>query len=370
MEKVTLSSLHALYSKGKNKSVEKIKLIRRRTLAIPAMLRQKSTPWMKPRLTNMREQQTSMSKKLRVPGNFIQKLKSVHCPLVAHCHQHTSILKEKVMLGSLLCALKINCLDLPEFDDPGNASPQLNTVDEAGIEEPETAEDMHIEKDPRASELDSEIEIASSSTNPSEILCEICMEYRETWQMFINSTCSHSFCYDCTRQYIETKVQDRVNIVTCPAVKCSTAIDSGACRWMLSEDIIIRWDESLCTSLIEESQKLYCPYRDCSMLLLNDSGEYIAETNCPVCQRSFCARCQVPWHSEFTCQEFVKLNRKKKRGDHLMVKKIAKKQNWRKCPSCKFYIEKTEGCDHITCRCSYEFCYRCGSEWSEEHVCF
>lgn len=253
---------------------------------------------------------------------------------------------------------------------------------------PERAEDMHTHRAPCASELDSKNEIsASSSSNlssptsetklvkaisevvkPSESFCEICMEHRETWQMFINSTCSHSFCYDCTSKHIETKVQEKVKTVTCPAVKCNSTLDSGACRWMISEDILICWDESLCKSLIEESQKLYCPFRDCSILLLNDSGEDVTETKCPICQRSFCAQCQVPWHPEFTCQEFVKLKGKKKRGVDLMVEEIAKKKNWRKCPSCKFYVEKSEGCSHITCRCSYEFCYRCGSKWSSKHA--
>ena len=31
-----------------------------------------------------------------------------------------------------------------------------------------------------------------------------------------------------------------------------------------------------------------------------------------------------------------------------------------KCPKCKFYVEKTEGCNHMTCKCSTEFCYLCG----------
>jgi len=27
----------------------------------------------------------------------------------------------------------------------------------------------------------------------------------------------------------------------------------------------------------------------------------------------------------------------------------------KKCPKCNEYIEKNGGCDHMTCRCSYEF---------------
>lgn len=30
------------------------------------------------------------------------------------------------------------------------------------------------------------------------------------------------------------------------------------------------------------------------------------------------------------------------------------------CPGCGSRIEKTDGCDHMTCLCGYEFCYQCG----------
>lgn len=202
---------------------------------------------------------------------------------------------------------------------------------------------------------------------PSQSFCEICMENREIWQMFVNSTCSHSFCYDCTSKHIIAKIQDSASIVTCPGVNCSAMLDSGACRWMIPKDILIRWDESICKSLIQESEKVYCPFKDCSAMLVNDSPQVIKETKCPVCQRTFCARCHVPWHSEFTCNEFLKLNGKKKGGVDLLVEKLAKKKKWRKCPGCKMYVEKNEGCLHITCRCSYQFCYTCGSKWSPQH---
>ena len=32
----------------------------------------------------------------------------------------------------------------------------------------------------------------------------------------------------------------------------------------------------------------------------------------------------------------------------------------KRCPQCKNAVEKKVGCDHITCVCGYEFCYRCG----------
>lgn len=37
----------------------------------------------------------------------------------------------------------------------------------------------------------------------------------------------------------------------------------------------------------------------------------------------------------------------------------------KQCPSCKFWVEKNKGCDHMTCRCGYEFCFRCGAKYGE-----
>ncbi|CAD8120162.1 unnamed protein product [Paramecium sonneborni] len=32
----------------------------------------------------------------------------------------------------------------------------------------------------------------------------------------------------------------------------------------------------------------------------------------------------------------------------------------KQCPNCKSWVEKSSGCDHMTCRCKFQFCYACG----------
>ncbi|KAL8487771.1 hypothetical protein ACS0TY_024190 [Phlomoides rotata] len=202
----------------------------------------------------------------------------------------------------------------------------------------------------------------------SESFCEICLENKENWQMFTNDTCSHSFCNECTTSHIVVKIQDKVEEIACPSLNCKAILNFEACRLMIPIDTLVQWDEFLCMSLIPESQKLYCPFLDCSAMLVNDSGGVMTEIKCVVCKRCFCGDCHVPWHSEFTCKEFKKLMYPKKGGkEDKIVKTLAKKKSWKKCPKCKMYVEKSEGCVHITCRCKYEFCYRCGGKWSDSH---
>ncbi|KAG9003806.1 hypothetical protein FRB93_010822 [Tulasnella sp. JGI-2019a] len=45
------------------------------------------------------------------------------------------------------------------------------------------------------------------------------------------------------------------------------------------------------------------------------------------------------------------------------VLELARAQQWRRCPSCRVIVELTQGCNHITCTCRSEFCFRCGSDW-------
>ncbi|KAK2981732.1 hypothetical protein RJ640_005984 [Escallonia rubra] len=221
--------------------------------------------------------------------------------------------------------------------------------------------------------LFSKMSIGREVVEPSQILCEICLEDRESWQLLTNETCSHSFCYECISKHIIAKIEDNnLEFVACPGVNCNTVLDyPNACRLMIPEDILDRWDEFLCRSLIPESQKLYCPFQDCSAVLVNDSKMAIKEANCPECRRRFCARCRVPWHSEFKCREFQKLNAKRRKSgrEEVMVDRLAKKKRWRRCPRCKTFVEKIDGCLHITCRCKHDFCYKCGSKWSAYHGC-
>ncbi|GER31151.1 RING/U-box superfamily protein [Striga asiatica] len=203
--------------------------------------------------------------------------------------------------------------------------------------------------------------------NPPQILCEICLEDKDSWQMFENEGCPHTFCYPCTSRHISTKIQEQAHHITCPAPNCKSVLTYDTCKFMIPNDTLVKWDRLLCISLIPEPHKLYCPFRDCSALLIYDSLEVIEQIRCLVCRRVFCGECRVPWHSEFSCREFQKLCKGKNKDNNKILKVLAKKKNWQKCPKCKMYVEKSEGCVHITCRCSYEFCYRCGGKWGESH---
>ncbi|KAJ9178878.1 hypothetical protein P3X46_010725 [Hevea brasiliensis] len=202
----------------------------------------------------------------------------------------------------------------------------------------------------------------------SHSFCDICVESKESNHMFTTDRCLHSYCSDCISKYVATKIQESITVITCPGLNCKAVLELETCRDKLNKGVIDLWEEALCEKLISCSQRFYCPFKDCSAMLVNDNeGEDIREAECPFCNRLFCARCYVPWHSGVECEVYQRLNEDERGRQDLMVMELARDKKWRRCPQCKFFVEKTEGCLRIPCRCSFQFCYACGSEWTESH---
>lgn len=204
----------------------------------------------------------------------------------------------------------------------------------------------------------------------SASFCDICMDTKPAGEMFINSgTCAHSFCKECISKYIAAKTQENIAMVKCPDVKCKGVIGPELCHSILPKEVLERWENALCESLILGSQKYYCPFKDCQAMLVDDGEEVVTVSECPNCRRLFCAQCKVVWHSGMDCREFRSLNKDVREREDIMFTELAKKKKWRRCPCCKFYVEKKEGCLHIVCRCGFEFCYGCGLSYRSAHKC-
>ena len=84
--------------------------------------------------------------------------------------------------------------------------------------------------------------------------------------------------------------------------------------------------------------------------MVDDGDREVTQAECPYCCRMFCAKCRVGWHEGVTCQEFEKLGKDEREREDIMLMKLAKDKQWRRCSNCKFYVEKKEGCLHMTCR--------------------
>ncbi|KEH34166.1 IBR domain protein [Medicago truncatula] len=165
--------------------------------------------------------------------------------------------------------------------------------------------------------------------------------------------------------------QEKVVKIKCPDPECSVELKPEHLQCILPKKIIVDWESANCEASIALKEKFYCPYKNCSLLLVNDeAGRAITSCECPYCHRLFCAQCKVPWHGNMNCQEFEKseIGQGLKQSDRKFLE-LAKREKWKRCPKCSMHVQRTTGCEHMRCRCGCHFCYMCGRDWNWYHTC-
>lgn len=182
--------------------------------------------------------------------------------------------------------------------------------------------------------------------------CKICLEPSHVHNA--SRGCAHAFCAACLSGYISAKTQGgRISDVKCPGdgEDCCNVLDPELCQSIISGEAFEALCAALCMSMVEGAGNFcYCPFNDCSEILVDDRGGDVPESECPVCRRLFCARCRVPWHAGISCAEYGQLAPGDKGKEDLVVLEMAKGEKWKRCPHCKYLVDKRDGCVHMTCR--------------------
>lgn len=102
-----------------------------------------------------------------------------------------------------------------------------------------------------------------------------------------------------------------------------------------------------------------CLTPNCTYAYIMEEGQNIFA--CAICATNYCIDCKVKFHEGMSCSEW-KL--KQVNTNHqAAIEKLVSDLKMKKCNKCEQVILRTQGCNHMTCVCKYEFCYICGKEW-------
>ncbi|KAF9819392.1 hypothetical protein IEO21_02135 [Rhodonia placenta] len=183
----------------------------------------------------------------------------------------------------------------------------------------------------------------------------------------------HAYCMGCLGDYIRSKLDPDGDETTsmnrvvfpircpeCPLIEWANGIPDEVATRILPEKTMGLWHHQ---KLLDSMPRYYCPNPRCSALVQvhDDPNDPLAQ--CPSCNSRICVPCRVVWHENLTCEEYQALPLDERSPEDQQALQLMKAQHWRRCPNCSFIVELTVGCNHITCRCKTEFCFRCGSLW-------
>lgn len=189
--------------------------------------------------------------------------------------------------------------------------------------------------------------------------CKICLELRDSKDLFSVNKCGHMFCFPCMRMHLATLVKDgRKYPFTCPS--CEEVLEDSTCVQLLAgtgracgQLLMAITKNKHCTQI------LYCANPHCSAAFDWDgdkrstSGE-AKKIHCPMCRTVTCADCRKIWHAGKNCGE------PSAQHNDNGVSTLAIRCGWRKCPKCGHMIERRRGdCNFMRCVCGFAFCYKC-----------
>ncbi|XP_065866430.1 E3 ubiquitin-protein ligase RSL1-like [Euphorbia lathyris] len=191
--------------------------------------------------------------------------------------------------------------------------------------------------------------------------CVICLDKTDVDRIFSVNGCRHRYCFTCMKKHVKVKLFQGM-VPKCPHSGCNSELSVEGCSKFLTSKLREMMRHRLKEASIPVKDRVYCPYPRCSALMskkdIVGSGATYSR-RCLECRRFFCINCKVPWHSNMTCDVYKGLH---PAGDDVKLKSLASRKLWRQCKKCSHMIELAQGCYHITCRCGFEFCYKCGAE--------
>ncbi|OAF60435.1 hypothetical protein VC83_03386 [Pseudogymnoascus destructans] len=168
--------------------------------------------------------------------------------------------------------------------------------------------------------------------------------------------CGHRMCHSCLRRIFKLSVTDPQHMPP----KCCTAdcIPLNHVDKLFDIPFKKLWNRKF--QEYTTKNRIYCPSRRCGEWIRPGSYGHDGKGGggkfgkCGRCKTKVCILCSGKWHGKRECPGDEETNR---------LLEAAKEAGWQRCYSCRTMVELKEGCNHMTCRCTAEFCMLCGLKW-------
>lgn len=214
---------------------------------------------------------------------------------------------------------------------------------------------------------------ASASRTTKEVektlTCTVCDEKMPSNNKSASTDCKHpcNVCEFCIKRYLGEEVNGKGNAlsINCLDGNCKAVFSFEAVRHYADASTFERYDNILLRQTLEAMEEFRWCGHGCGCGQVHANPGY-AKLRCHACKKYTCFKHNCAWHENRSCAEY---ERDAKKSEEVALLQYLE-GNGVRCPKCKHGIEKSGGCDCMTCRkpagCGAVFCYRCGADYAGE----
>uniref|UniRef100_A0A453JVR1 RNA helicase n=1 Tax=Aegilops tauschii subsp. strangulata TaxID=200361 RepID=A0A453JVR1_AEGTS len=199
--------------------------------------------------------------------------------------------------------------------------------------------------------------------------CPICL--CETEDPFELESCGHMFCWACLVDQCESAMKSHDGFpVCCLKTGCKKPFLIVDLKHLVSNEKLEDLFRASLRTFVESRAGMYrfCPTPDCQSIYQVAAPD--AETKpfvCGACYVEICTKCHLEYHPFMSCEAYKQY---KEDPDATLLEWRRGKENVKNCPSCGYTIEKSEGCNHVECRCGSHICWACLANFRSSEECY
>ncbi|KAK1226815.1 hypothetical protein PQX77_010197 [Marasmius sp. AFHP31] len=203
--------------------------------------------------------------------------------------------------------------------------------------------------------------VTTDFSAPSESSCPVCLADVSNP---IKLGCGHEYCTACLRHFLTADIRDFPVVCVGDEDTCMKPIALPTIQKFLTEPQFNTLLETAFTKHLEQNHQTYryCSTPDCRQIYrCEEDSSTVTDRQCPSCHASICMKCHGESHEGLSCDQRREYFEP---PEHVVLNEAwAKRAGAKRCPSCQVWIERIEGCHHMTCKCGAHVCWVCMKEF-------
>ena len=186
----------------------------------------------------------------------------------------------------------------------------------------------------------------NSNSSPPPVECTLCTDLVDPDTTGTRLQCGHTWHALCITELFERATVDE----TLFPPRCCQEIAFADVQHVLSPELRLKFTAK--SIEFRTLHRVYCSLATCARFLGAQTTQPAA-MRCQACSTMTCSACKRshPIEPGVTCKQSL---------EDMMMAEFAKAQGWMRCPKCSRVVERSSGCNLMTCVCRHQFCYQCG----------